>query len=138
MVITGKGDINMPVNHMKALTLKHGALLVVFIAVLTLGFGVPWYHAAWISFMVGIIAYWLGDLLILRKFGNLVATAADFGLVFFLTWFFLWILDFDLGTETSFVLLALYTALVTAVVEFLFHGWLLKHTREKADAPVAR
>jgi hypothetical protein len=98
---------------MKALTIKHGALLVVFIGVLTLGFGVPWYHAAWISFMVAIIAYWLGDM-------------------------FLWILDFDIRTETSFVLLALYTALVTAVVEFLFHGWLLKHKREKADAPVTR
>ncbi|WP_215189567.1 DUF2512 family protein [Exiguobacterium sp. s6] len=122
----------MEVNHLKALTVKHVALLVVFLAVLTFGFNVPWYHAVWISFMVAIIAYWLGDLFVLRKFGNLIATAADFGLVFFLTWFFLWILDFDIGTDTSFVLLALYTALVTAVVEFVFHGWLLKHKREEA------
>lgn len=122
----------MQVNHGKALSLKLGTLLVVFIAILTLGFDVPWYHAAWISIAVGLIAYGVGDMFVLRKFGSLIATAADFGLGFFLTWFFLWILDFDIGTETSFVLLALYTALVTAVVEFVFHGWLLKHKREEA------
>lgn len=128
----------MEVNHLKALTVKHVALLIVFIAVLTFGFSVPWYHAAWISFMVAIIAYWLGDLFVLRKFGNFAATAADFGLVFFLTWFFLWVLDFDIGSETSFVLLALYTALATAVVEFIFHGWLLKHKREEAHVHSTR
>lgn len=128
----------MQVNHGKALSLKLGALLIVFIAVLTLGFDAPWYHAAWISITVGLIAYGVGDMFVLRKFGNLIATLADFGLVFFLTWFFLWILDFDIGTETSFVLLALYTALVTAVVEFIFHGWLLKHKREEAHVHSTR
>lgn len=128
----------MQVNHGKALSLKLGALLIVFIAVLTLRFEVPWYHAAWISIAVGLIAYGVGDMFVLRKFGNLIATLADFGLVFFLTWFFLWILDFDIGTETSFVLLALYTALVTAVVEFIFHGWLLKHKREEAHVHSTR
>lgn len=124
----------MEVNHGKALSIKLGALLVVFIAILTLGFEVPWYHAAWISIAVGLIAYGVGDMFVLRKFGNLTATIADFGLVFLLTWFFLWILDFDIAADTNFALMALYTALATAVVEYFFHNWLLKHKRGEARA----
>lgn len=122
----------MEINHSKALSIKLGALLIVFIAILTLGFDVPWYHAAWISIAVGVIAYGVGDMFVLRKFGNLIATMADFGLVFLLTWFFLWILDFDLTTDTNFALIALYTAIATAIVEYFFHIWLLKHKREEA------
>lgn len=122
----------MEVNHGKALGIKLPAVLVVFLLVLSVGFGVEWYHVAWISLVIGIIAYLTGDLVVLPKFGNIAATIADFGLVFFLTWFFLWIMDFDLTTTTSFILLALYTAIATAIVEFLFHGWLLKHKRDES------
>ena len=123
----------MEVNHGKAFSIKLRALLVVFIAVLTLGVEVPWYHAAWISIAVGFIAYGVGDMFMLRKFGNLTATIADFGLVFFLTWFFLWLLDFDLAADSNFAWMALYTAIVTAIVEFFFHKWLLNHKRREAD-----
>lgn len=123
----------MEVNHGKALSIKLGALLVIFIAILTLGFEVPWYHAAWISIAVGFIAYGVGDMFVLRKFGNLTATIADFGLVFFLTWFFLWLLDFDLAADSNFAWMALYTAIVTAIVEFFFHKWLLNHKHREAD-----
>lgn len=109
-------------------------LIVVFILVLTLGFTIPWYHAAWIAIAVGTIAYFLGDMLILRKFGNIPATIADFGLVFLLTWFFLWLLDFDLAADSNFALMALVTAIATAVVEYFFHIWLLKHKRGEARA----
>lgn len=122
----------MEVNHGKALSIKLGTLLIVFIGILTLGFEVPWYHAAWISIAVGLIAYGVGDMFVLRKFGNLTATMADLGLVFLLTWFFLWILDFDIAENTNFALMALYTALATAVVEYFFHKWLLSHKREEA------
>lgn len=121
----------MQVNHGKALGIKLPAVLVVFLLVLTISFSVPWYHAAWIALVIGIIAYALGDLFILRKFGNIPATMADFGLVFLITWFFLWMLDFDLAADSNFVLMALYTAIGTAIVEFGFHIWLLKHTRQK-------
>ncbi|WP_074035849.1 DUF2512 family protein [Exiguobacterium profundum] len=115
----------MQVNHGKALGIKLPAVLVVFLLVLTIGFSVPWYHAAWIALVIGIIAYALGDLFILRKFGNIPATMADFGLVFLISWFFLWMLDFDLAVNSNFVMMALYTALATAVFEYLFHKWLL-------------
>ena len=124
----------MQVNHGKALGIKMPTLIVVFILVLTLGFTIPWYHAAWIAIAVGTIAYFLGDMLILRKFGNIPATIADFGLVFLLTWFFVWLLDFDLAADSNFALMALVTAIATAVVEYFFHIWLLKHKRGEARA----
>src|SRR5690625_4004944 len=49
------------------------------------------YHATlmnlfWISLLITGISYLIGDLFILRKFGNIKATIADFGLSFISIW----------------------------------------------------
>ncbi|WP_214848744.1 DUF2512 family protein [Exiguobacterium sp. s138] len=116
-------------SHGKALMVKLPALLIIFLLILTVGFDIEWYHSVWMALAIGIIAYLLDDYVILRKAGNLIATSADFGLVFLLTWFFTGTVQ---GEYTKSIALAgLYTGLVTAVVEYFFHEWLLKNRQMK-------
>ncbi|MCT4796497.1 DUF2512 family protein [Exiguobacterium alkaliphilum] len=62
--------------------------------------------------------------------GELAALAVGVSI----TWFFVWLLDFDLAADSNFALMALVTAIATAVVEYVFHMWLLKHKRGEARA----
>lgn len=73
---------------------------------------------------IGIVAYLLGDLLILPRTNNMVATIADAGLVFVM----LWIIADAANWTLSFPEILLLTVLAGGF-EYLFHMWLLRdHT----------
>lgn len=83
-----------------------------------------WYHAIWIALVVGLVAYILGDYIILRKSRNIVATIADLGLVFLLTWYFVESVRGEFRGEPLWM--SLYVALNVAVVEYFYRIWLIK------------
>ncbi|WP_194841335.1 DUF2512 family protein [Salinibacillus xinjiangensis] len=71
-----------------------------------------------ISALIVALGYFMGDLLILRKFGNLMATLADFGLAFLVLFFYGIALNIPTGQVGT---AALFAAFFIAIAEGLFH-----------------
>lgn len=122
---------NMKWNHTKSISVKLPILVIVFYFVLSVGYEIQWYHSVWIALVVGLVAYILGDYIILRKSGNIVATIADLGLTFLLTWFFVGTVRDEFGGDT--IWMSFYVALIVAVVEYFYHIWLLKSFSRKHE-----
>lgn len=80
------------------------------------------------SFGVAVISYVLGDLLILPKAGNIITSIADFAIAFGT----IWLIDFFLLTEFTLSAM-LYSALIIAIGEFLFHIYLEGRRRARFD-----
>ncbi|GIO65913.1 DUF2512 family protein [Paenibacillus sp. FSL M7-1455] len=73
---------------------------------------------------IGIVAYLLGDLLILPRTSNIVATIADAVLVFAMLWIIADAADWTLNLTEILVITVL-----AGVFEYFFHMWLLRdHT----------
>jgi len=88
-----------------------------------------------ISVLTTIFSYLLGDMVILRKFGNAVASIADFGLSFVSYWVLA-----SLFIEGSGPILgtSLIAAFFTACVEPFIHGYILNQFtdfRKKEEHP---
>lgn len=107
-------------NHIKALAMKYVLVSVAMLMVL----GIFNYRISVIltlSAVVTVVAYLIGDLYILRKFGNVAATIADFGLAFVSIWLFNSIF---VNYQTDIIIASLATALLIAAGEMFFHGYL--------------
>lgn len=72
-----------------------------------------------------VIAYLIGDLFILRRTNNLVATLADFGLAFL----FFWAADRTAGWALTFTEMLVISAAV-GVVEYAVHRMMLQDTNQ--------
>ena len=72
-------------KHIVALLIKYTAITAVLLIILSIFQGISIPRVLLISFSYGA-AYLIGDLFILPKYGNMIATMADFGLSFFGTW----------------------------------------------------
>lgn len=73
------------------------------------------------AIVLSALAYMLGDLFILPRTSNMVATLADFGLAFLLLW--------AIAANAAWTLSIgeiLSISLVLGVFEYAFHTWLLK------------
>ncbi|MCH6265537.1 MULTISPECIES: YndM family protein [Neobacillus] len=77
-----------------------------------------------ITAVLGIVSYVVGDLLILRKTTNLLATVADF-LVTFLV---VWLMGRMLTNENNLIWASFISAAAVALFEYFYHGFL---TNEK-------
>jgi len=72
------------------------------------------------ALLLSVIAYVIGDQVILRKTSNLVATVADAGLAFVFLWGAGWYLDWTLNmTDLVMIVAAL------GLVEYVFHRVLI-------------
>lgn len=70
-------------QHLKALGLKFLAIAFTIYTIFGIFSGAGWVNLFWISLFVTAISYLIGDMIILRQFGNITATIADFALTFF-------------------------------------------------------
>ena len=68
-------------KHIVALLIKYTAVTAVLLVILGIFQGISIPRVLLISFSDGA-AYLIGDLFILPKYGNMIATMADFGLSF--------------------------------------------------------
>ena len=68
-------------KHIVALLIKYTAVTAVLLVILGIFQGISIPRVLLISFLTGA-AYLIGDLFILPKYGNMIATMADFGLSF--------------------------------------------------------
>ena len=106
--------------------------LMLFLLIPIFGKG-TWTQTMITGLILALLAYIMGDLWILPKFGNLMAVLADFGLVAVVVWLMMKALpQFTLTATGVWVI-----ALVLALGEWLFHIY-LKATQapgKKVDAP---
>jgi hypothetical protein len=109
------------VQHIKALAIKTVASLVLIYVILGIGFNYSFGNILALTFLLGVISYILGDLLLLPRTSNLTATISDFALAMLLTWFFL----SNITANTNNVFMAsLLTAIGVALFESFFHRYM--------------
>jgi len=105
-------------RHAIALLIKFAAIATVLFSLLGIFYNATLGEILSIAIITTLVAYVLGDLFLLPRFGNLVATIADFGLAFLAVWALGSILieqTFDILTASFFAALAI------TVVEAFFH-----------------
>ncbi|MBC2722776.1 DUF2512 family protein [Desulfosporosinus sp.] len=109
-------------RHLSALLAKLVMVTLVLYVILGLFSGLSFTSVLFLSSILVIGSYLIGDLLILPSTGNLVATLADFVLVFALVW---GLGRYYYGPVISWYMPALYSSFLVAGGEWFFHKYLL-------------
>ena len=73
-------------KHLIVLGIKFIVTAVLVFSTFGILFNANLFNLFWFTLLVTGISYLIGDLLILPRFGNIIATVADFGLAFFSLW----------------------------------------------------
>ncbi|MGO4889584.1 YndM family protein [Anaerobacillus sp. MEB173] len=119
-------------NHVKPFLIKLLIITAINVTVLPIAVGATLVDIIIISLIVTPIAYFVGDLFIMPRVGNAIASILDFGLTFLM----LWILGliFFADRNSSILLATLFTTFFITLSEPLFHAYLKnKLFNEKED-----
>ncbi|MDZ5473879.1 YndM family protein [Bacillus sp. 31A1R] len=108
--------------HLRAITIKLISTLIALYIVLGLFYGMTFGNVLMISLLLGVIAYIVGDSLILPRTNNVIATVADFGLAFAVIWF----IGSGVIYRGNLFTMALTAAIGVAILEYFFHQYLMK------------
>lgn len=109
-------------NHAKAFILKFIATFVVLYIILGVVHNMALRDVFFISLVLGVVAYILGDLFILPRTNNTIATISDFVLSLIV----IWVLGKALGYDRNLFLISFISSAVVAVFEFFFHIYVAK------------
>src|SRR5690606_11157260 len=107
-------------RHIKAISMKFMATLVLLYAILGLIYGMSFGSVFMISLVLGITSYIIGDLFLLRRTNNTIATIADFGLALLVIWVMTEIMVIGDNEFTY----SLISAIGVAVFESFFHKYM--------------
>ncbi|MFC3038680.1 YndM family protein [Virgibacillus xinjiangensis] len=112
-------------EHGKALLIKGLLTLVALYLVLGIGYGMSFWNVLIITVVLGAISYFAGDLGVLPKNGNMMATMSDLGLTFVVVW----LLGMALSSIAweSMAVAAIISALVIAGAEYFFHIYITRN-----------
>jgi len=110
-------------KHLTPMAIKFVSTLVLLYVILDLFFGMSFINVFLITLVLGVISYLLGDMLILPKTNNTIATIADFGLAFPLIW--LMTLNMTTGVRTFGV--SIIAAIGLTLFEAFFHQYLKRN-----------
>ena len=130
-------------NHLKALVVKFLMIAVVLLIILTGIFDVEFGDTLMISFVLTLVAYVLGDLMIFRKSGdrdnhnrtdhkkrNTIATISDIVVSFLV----IWLMGEALFADTeNLMTAAILSALVIGGGEWFFHKYLDRNVFPEKD-----
>lgn len=108
-------------DHLKVLGIKFIVISIIVFSLFGILFNASLINLFWISLLVTGISYLIGDLFVLRKYGNVVASIVDFPLAFLSLWA-LGNLFIDIGMPTA--LLSLAGAFFIALCEPLIHAYM--------------
>lgn len=106
-------------KHIRALAVKFLASMVLLYVILGLMYDMSFSNVFLISLVLGLASYVIGDLFLLPKTNNTIATLADFGLAFMI----IWVLGESLTYGESLLLASLISAAGVAVFEYFFHKY---------------
>ena len=107
-------------KHGKAFLIKFISSLILLYIILGLFNGVSFGNVFLITSVLGVTAYILGDMLILPRTNNNIATMADFLLAFMI----IWLLSQTLTFGDSMFAESLMASLGVALFEYFFHRYL--------------
>ncbi|MCY8957760.1 YndM family protein [Bacillus cereus] len=119
-------------KHIVALLIKYTAITAVLLIILGIFQDISIPRVLLISLFLTGAAYLIGDLFILPKYGNMIATIADFGLSFFGIWFLTYLLtnsDFTRNIGFS----SFVAALIIGGIEVFFHIYMKKVVLNEDD-----
>ncbi|MBC2684360.1 YndM family protein [Bacillus toyonensis] len=112
-------------KHIVALLIKYTAITAVLLIILGIFQDISIPRVLLISLLLTGAAYLIGDLFILPKYGNMIATMADFGLSFFGIWL-LTSLFTDLDSTRNIGFSSFIAALIIGGIEVFFHIYMQK------------
>ncbi|MBL5772458.1 YndM family protein [Bacillus sporothermodurans] len=116
-------------KHIKAMAIKFVATIVVLFVILNVIFGMSFTNVFFISLVLSVVSYLVGDIGILSRTNNTIATIADFGLSLIVIWFLSAALTFE--NRTPLFIISLISAAAIALVEIVFHKYVSSYTFEK-------
>jgi uncharacterized BrkB/YihY/UPF0761 family membrane protein len=108
-------------KHIKSLAIKFFSSLVLLSVILGLFFDMSFGNIFLITLVLGVVAYVIGDLFILRRTNNIIATLADLGLAFLVIRFMSDILAN--GDDGDMFTMSLIAAIGVALFEYAFHKY---------------
>ncbi|XZF77004.1 YndM family protein [Bacillus sp. AL-1R] len=115
-------------KHIKAFVIKFIACLALLYIILGIGYDMAFRNVFLITLVLGVIAYIVGDMLILSKTNNTVATIADVGIAFLIIWY--------MGSKTyggSMFTPALISAIGIGLFEIFFHKYVYNHVIKNTE-----
>ncbi|MED1436560.1 YndM family protein [Bacillus mycoides] len=112
-------------KHIVALLIKYTAISAVLLMILGIFQGISIPRILFISLLITGVAYLIGDLFILPKYGNMVATIADFGLSFVGIWALTYLLT-NININRNIGASAFFATLLIGVAEIFFHIYMKK------------
>lgn len=107
-------------KHIVALLIKYTAITAVLLIMLSIFKGISIPKVLLISLFLTGAAYLIGDLFILPKYGNMIATIADLGLSFFGIWLLISLFT-DLDATRNIGVSSFIAALIIGGTEVFFH-----------------
>ncbi|MGG0720380.1 YndM family protein [Robertmurraya massiliosenegalensis] len=116
-------------EHFKALAIKFIASLALLYIILGLYYGMTFGTVFLITLILGIISYIVGDLGILPRTGNAIATLADFGLALAVIWVMISLLTSAMNAFT----MSLFSAIAVTIFEFFFHSYMSNMRRNPEE-----
>ncbi|MBA0947385.1 DUF2512 family protein [Enterococcus gallinarum] len=109
-------------KHLKALVVKAIFIWAILWITLTGIYNVSFMDSTIVGVIIVVMIYVLGDLVILRKIGNIAATIADAGASALILWLYLTSMNYT----TDLWMMVLVPAVLIGLAEWFFHKWLLK------------
>ena len=113
-------------KHMKNLAIKFISILAVLFIILGIFYDMSFGNVLSISVVLTLASYLIGDLLILRKTNNTMATISDFAIAFLV----IWLMGENLTYGDSLIMPALIAAAGIALVETFFHKYVARQIQE--------
>ncbi|WP_163970507.1 YndM family protein [Oceanobacillus halotolerans] len=122
-------------DHIKAIGIKFIIVSVVVFSIFAIFYNVSIGNLVWMSLLVTVATYLIGDLYMLPRLNNLVTTIADFGLSFVL----LWVLGLMLiEVSIPIALASLFAAFFITVTDPLFHTYMIERVLDEEKAKPRR
>ena len=116
-------------KHMKNLAIKFISILAVLFIILGIFYDMSFGNVLSISVVLTLASYLIGDLLILRRTNNTMATISDFALAFLV----IWLMGENLTYGDSLIMPALIAAAGIALFETFFHKYVARQIKRQMN-----
>ncbi|MBS4197816.1 YndM family protein [Lederbergia citri] len=106
-------------DHVKALAIKFISSLALLYIILGMLYGMTFGNVFLITLVLGVVSYIIGDLIILPRTNNTVASIADFGIVLII----IWILSAAPTDFNNLFTMSLKASIAVTLFEYVFHRY---------------
>ncbi|MFC4557264.1 YndM family protein [Virgibacillus kekensis] len=121
-------------RHLAALGIKFVVISVAVFSILGIFYNATLTNLFWVSLLVTGIAYFVGDLFVLKRYGNLIATIGDFPLAFLSIWLLgMLFIERDLPILPA----SLFAAFFITLCEPLLHSFIINHEEKAEELPAS-